>query len=356
MRAADRIRRDGGGRNRPCGGVLASPEALVITGPTAAGKTRLAIEVARHLGAELIAMDSRQVYRGLDIGTAKPSLADRARVPHHGLDLVDPSGYYSAGRFARDARRWIAEIRARGRVPVLVGGTGFFLRALTDPIFEEPELDAERRAALRRFLAARTRGELERWVHVLDPGRMEVAAVGGRQRLGRAIEVAVLSGRPLGWWHRHARAVVPPLRAVIVVLVLPRTALYERIDRRAAEMLESGLVDEVRRLLRAGYDEGSPGLGATGYREVIACVRGAMSREEALARMQRATRRYARRQMTWFRHQLPRDALRLDARAPLQELVERCVAAWRQAAEQSARSPASETCTKQNGTEVSDTP
>lgn len=273
-------------------------------------------------------MDSRQVYRGLDVGTAKPSLADRARVRHHGLDLVDPSEYYSAGRFARDARRWIAEIRARGRVPVLVGGTGFFLRALTDPMFEEPELDPERRGALRRFLGGRTRGELERWVRALDPARAEVAVAGGRQRATRAIEMALLSGRPLSWWHAHAPAAALPLRAVVIVLVLPRAVLYERIDRRAAEMLDGGLVDEVRRLLRAGYDRGSPGLDATGYREVVAYLRGEMSRQEALVRMQRATRRYARRQITWLRHQLPAHAVRLDARAPHPELVERSVAAW----------------------------
>lgn len=316
------------------------PEALVITGPTAVGKSPLAITVARRLGGELISMDSRQVHRGLDVGTSKPSLADRARAPHHGLDLVDAPETYSAGRFARDARRWISEIRGRGHVPILVGGTGFFLRALTHPIFEEPALDPARRAALRRMLAERSRDELARWLHALDPHGAEQGTAGGRQRMARAMEMALLSGRTLEWWQVQAPAAAPPLRAVIIVLHLPRRELYARIDQRARAMLEGGMMDEVRRLLLAGYDERTPGLDATGYREALACARGEVAREEALARMQRATRRYARRQMTWFRHQLPRTAVWLDAGEPLEELAARCGELWR--AKERASGPAGE--------------
>src|SRR5690606_20214232 len=146
-----------------------SAEALVITGPTATGKTALSIEVAAALDGEIISMDSRQVYRGMDIGTAKPTPSQRARVPHHGLDIVDPDQRYSAGRFAADARRWIAEIRARGRVPLLVGGTGFFLRALTHPLFTEPEMPEPVRGRLHRYLRALPEGELRRWLARLDP-------------------------------------------------------------------------------------------------------------------------------------------------------------------------------------------
>ncbi|MBI4545854.1 MAG: hypothetical protein HY703_11710, partial [Gemmatimonadetes bacterium] len=144
-------------------------DALVITGPTATGKTTLALEVAERLGGEIISMDSRQVYRGLDIGTAKPTLAQRARVPHHGLDLVDPNERYSAGRFAREARCWMAGIRARSRVPLLVGGTGFFLRALTHPLFREPPMPPERRERFKRYVARHGMDELRRWLGALDP-------------------------------------------------------------------------------------------------------------------------------------------------------------------------------------------
>src|SRR5688572_1894757 len=144
---------------------------LAIVGPTASGKTALSLAVARRIGAEIVSMDSRQVYRGMDVGTAKVDASIREAIPHHGLDLVDPDQSFNAGRFAREARPWIADIHARGRVPLLVGGTGFFLRALTEPIFREPPVDLERRDALRRWLGAQPSERLVRWVAVLDPER-----------------------------------------------------------------------------------------------------------------------------------------------------------------------------------------
>lgn len=301
---------------------------LAIVGPTATGKTALAIRVARELGGEIISLDSRQVYRGLDVGTAKATLSERARAPHHGLDLLDPDGRYSAGDFARDARRWIVDIRARGRIPVLAGGTGFFLRALTDPIFREPAIDPERRRALREFLGRATPEELGRWVERLDPRRARVAAEGGPQRLVRTLEVALLTGRPLSWWHEHGPPEAPPVAAAVVVLTLPRERLYERIDRRAEAMWEAGLPAEVRRLRAAGYDEESRAMDAAGYPETLAYLRGEVSRDEAVGAMQRRSRRYARRQITWFRNQLPDDARALDASAAPGELVRACADAW----------------------------
>src|SRR5262245_59819792 len=165
-------------------------DALVITGATATGKTALAIDAAKCLRGEIISLDSRQVYRGMDIGTAKPTREQRAAVRHHGLDLVDPSERYSAGRFAADARRWTREIRERGGTPVLVGGTGFFLRALTHPMFQEPPLDPEQRRALDAFFADMPTDELMRWLSALDPAAAErLARQGGRQRVLRALEV-----------------------------------------------------------------------------------------------------------------------------------------------------------------------
>ncbi|MFS8637728.1 MAG: tRNA (adenosine(37)-N6)-dimethylallyltransferase MiaA [Gemmatimonadota bacterium] len=305
------------------------PVALVITGPTATGKTALSLDVAERLDGEIISMDSRQVYRGMDIGTAKVTPDQRARVPHHGLDLVDPDERYSAGRFARDARRWIEEIRARGHTPILVGGTGFFLRALTHPLFREPEMPERAREALKRWLERQPEEKLRRWLADLDPATARtLEASGGRQRVARALEVALLTGRPLSWWHRHAPPETPPLPLLIFVLWLPREQLYRRINDRVLEMIEAGWVDEVRALLERGYDLDDPGMVATGYPELVAYLRGEWSLEEAIEATQRATRRYARRQLTWFRHQLPPGAIWLDASRPRAELVDTIVDIW----------------------------
>lgn len=307
---------------------MGNRDVLVITGPTATGKTALSLEVADRLDGEIISMDSRQVYRGLDIGTAKATPEQRARVPHHGLDLVDPDERYSAGRFAEDARRWIEEIRARGHTPIMVGGTGFFLRALTHPLFEEPEMSIEVRERLKRYLDRKPIDELHRWARALDP--VSAAALeewGGRQRLERVIEVALLTGRPISWWHKHAPAEVEPIRPLVFVLELPREELYRRINDRVHAMIEAGLVDEVRGLLDAGYDLDDPGMNTTGYVELVPYLRGEWTLGEAIDAVQRATRRYARRQFTWFRNQLP-DATWLDASLPAGDLADRIATIW----------------------------
>jgi tRNA dimethylallyltransferase len=311
-------------------------DALVITGPTATGKTGISLEVAERLDGEIISMDSRQVYRGMDIGTAKATTAERRRVPHHGLDLVDPDERYNAGRFATDARRWIDEIRSRGRLPILVGGTGFFLRALTQPLFAEPPLPTGPRRALQDHLDGLPAADLERWLATLDPATAAElagrAGGAGRQRLSRALEIALLTGRPLSWWHAAAPSPLPPLRPLVIVLDLPRPLLNQRIDHRVQTMIDAGLEAEVAALLAAGYHSAHPGMNATGYAELIPFLRGECSREDAIDAVQRATRRYARRQLTWFRNQLPPGARWLDASEPQDHLVERVVTAWREEA------------------------
>jgi tRNA dimethylallyltransferase len=302
---------------------------LAITGPTTSGKTKLSIAVAEALDGEIICMDSRQIYRGMDIGTDKVSSAHRDLVPHHGLDLRDPDEFYSAGQFGRDARRWIEEISGRGRVPLLVGGTGLFLRSLTDPIFEQPDIDAVRLEGLRGFMAKQSTTELERWVGELDSGRADLAREGGPQRLGRTIEVALLTGRPLSWWHAQGEPDSEALSGLIVVLDRDREELDRRIDARVTRMAADGLVEEVKGLLEKGYGPEDPGMSGTGYREVAAHVRGDMTLEEALDRMRSQTRQYARRQLTWFRHQLPDDAIHVDTSQPLEAQTAEVVAAWR---------------------------
>jgi tRNA dimethylallyltransferase len=315
------------------GGASPTPRAgpvLAVVGPTASGKTALSIPLARVLGAEIISMDSRQVYRGMDVGTDKVRKEERAWVPHHGLDLVDPDRHYSAGRFGRDARGWIREIRGRGRLPLLVGGTGFFLKALVDPVFREPAMDPARRERLRRWLDTRPRSELARWVRRLDPERAELAEAGGPQRLSRALEVALLTGRSLSWWHRHAPPDADPIPVRVVLLELPRDELYRRIDRRAEAMFQRGLLEEVEGLLAAGFEPSHPGMTGTGYREAAGVIRGELTLDEAVDRVQRVTRGYARRQLTWFRHQLPPHPLRVRALEPVPGQVEAVVRWWRE--------------------------
>lgn len=302
-------------------------DVLVITGPTASGKTAVAVEVARRLSGEIISMDSRQVYRLMDIGTAKPDSGERAGVPHHGFDLIDPDERFNAGRFAARARGWIADIRARERLPVLVGGTGFFLRALTHPMFEEPDLDARLKESWKHYLAELPAEELERWAGALEPG---VAGRADRQRLARAVEIVMLTGRTLGWWQGAAPPAAPAIDPRVFVLDLPRDTLVRRIDARVAAMIEAGLVAEVRALLERGYDESAPGMNATGYIELLPHIRGERSLDEAVELIRSATRRYARRQLTWLRHQLPRRTTWLDAAAPASAIADRIVQIWSQ--------------------------
>lgn len=315
------------------------PNALAIVGPTGSGKTALSIEVARRIDAEIISMDSRAVYRGMDIGTAKATEEERGGVPHWGIDIAEPSERFNAARWAAYAREKIAEIRDRGRVPMLVGGTGFFLRALTHPIFQEPELDPDRRARLLEWMERQRDAELHRWLSALDPESAErLRDWGGRQRLMRALEVPLLTGRTLPWWHRHSPAAEAPMSVLPFVLEVARDRLYAGIDRRVTEMVEAGLLDEVRGLVEK-YGEDAPGLNAHAYIELFPYFRGERPLDEALDLARANTRAYTRRQLTWFRTKLPEGAVWLDATRPRAALADEIVAAWDRAAEDGDPSP-----------------
>lgn len=304
------------------------PEALAIVGPTATGKTGLGIAVATRLDGEVISTDSRQAYRGMEVGTAAPTPAERAAVPHHGVAFLDPRERYGAGRFARRARGWIAEIRGRGRVPILVGGTGFFLEALVRPVFREPDLDEERRRRLRGWLE---RGPVERslaWARRLDPALFRRLETVDPQRAARTLELALLSGRPVTWWQDHGAPATRPLRAPAFVLELPPDLHRVRIERRAERLLGSGWPEEAGRLREAGL-EGAPALDAVGYRHALALLDGTLEAEEAVGRVVRDTWAYARRQRTWFRNRAPEGAVRLDATKPTEQLAGRIVETWR---------------------------
>ncbi|HET7790126.1 MAG TPA: tRNA (adenosine(37)-N6)-dimethylallyltransferase MiaA [Gemmatimonadales bacterium] len=284
------------------GGADPRPLVPVIVGATGVGKTAVAAALAARLPITVISADARQVYRGLDIGTAKPDPALRARVPHLGLDLVEPGERYSAGRFARDAAGWIGDAFAAGRQPVVVGGTGFYVRAVADGLFREPPLDARARSRVAAWADAIDPAELARWAGRLD----RAFSGGGRQRAARAVEVALLTGRPLSWWQQEARA-TGVMRPWYIHLTLPRDELLRRIADRTRAMLARGLVAEVRALRARGTADDAPGLDGVGYRETVAMLAGALPEAELEAAIVRATRRYAKRQETWFRHQLRRE-------------------------------------------------
>ncbi|MCY4115112.1 MAG: tRNA (adenosine(37)-N6)-dimethylallyltransferase MiaA [Chloroflexi bacterium] len=271
---------------------------VVLTGSTASGKTSAALTLADDFPIEVISADSRQVYRGMDIGTAKPSAAERARVPHHLVDIIDPSETYSAHRFVQDARRALDDIRGRGRVPVVVGGTGFYIKALLEAsllaaVPPNTELRDELDALQAREGVAGLAARLER----LDPTRAATVDRANPRRLIRAIEVAERR-QPVG------KAPAPP-PSVIFGIELPADVLSAFIERRVQAMYAGGLVEETRTLLERGVSADAPALTGVGYGEAAAVLAGGLTLDDAKQRTMTRTRQYARRQRTWFRHQLP---------------------------------------------------
>jgi tRNA dimethylallyltransferase len=305
---------------------LAGARVPVLVGPTAVGKTAVAVALGVHWPLEVISADSRQVYRRLDIGTAKPTRKERLRVPHHGLDLVDPGTRYSAGHFARDGVRWLDEIRERGKLPVVVGGTGLYVRALAEGLFAEPPLDPAKRRSLDAWTARLEPIELLRWAARLDPGFRG----GGRQRAARAIEVALLSGHPLSHWQQAARA-RGALDPWYIVLTAPRPVLHARIARRAEEMVRRGLIEEVAAVLAEGHSPHTPGLDGIGIREAVEYLHGMRERDSVAEAIAVGTRQYAKRQQTWFRHQLTGQVVTLDATRPPEKLAAEIAGLWERA-------------------------
>ncbi len=278
-------------------GASGESSVRVICGPTGAGKSALATELAERYGAIILSADSRQIYRGFDVGTAKPTTRDQSRVPHRGIDVADPGERYSAARWADEARSWIADARADGRPVVIVGGTGFYLRALTEPLFEAPTVDADRRTSLESALESISTEELRRWCRELDPPRSQL----GRTQLIRSVETALLAGERLSDLHR-TRARAPGIRARYLV-VDPGPDLSARIERRFDAMMADGWAEEVEALARS-VDASAPAWKSSGYSAVREMVAGRMTTEAARERVIIETRQYAKRQRTWFRHQL----------------------------------------------------
>lgn len=257
------------------------------------------MRLSRRFNATIISADSRQVYRGFDIGTAKPALADRNLVPHRGIDVADPAERYSAGRWVNEAAAWIGEARAQSRTPLVVGGTGFYIRALVTPLFDEPELDPVRRRELALHLGALPFATLRRWCRHLDPGRAHL----GRTQILRAIEVALMTGQSISHWHNIAPRQASTFSATYL-LVDPGTALRDLVAERVHRFFAAGWGREVESLIR-DVPEDAPAWNATGYDLVRDWVRGQLTRDEAVDRITIRTRQYAKRQRTWFRNQIP---------------------------------------------------
>jgi len=279
------------------------PLVAVILGATATGKSELAYALAERLGCEIVSADSRQVYRHLDIGTAKPPPEARARVPHHLLDLIEPTETYDVARYGQAARATMREIIGRGRLPLVVGGSGFYLRAATGEL-RLPMISADPRVRARLKEMARALGPaaLHQRLAAVDPESAGRLHPNDLMRVMRALEVYEVTGRPRSSWTITGGA-NGEFCFLKIGLRLPRQVLYERINHRVEEMVSRGWAKEVRGLLEAGYPPDCPGLKTLGYPEMIGYVRGELGLEEAVVRIQAQTRQYAKRQLTWFRQE-----------------------------------------------------
>ncbi|EEG78545.1 tRNA (adenosine(37)-N6)-dimethylallyltransferase MiaA [Dethiobacter alkaliphilus] len=286
---------------------------LVIVGPTAVGKTAVAIEVAKKLGGEIISADSVQVYRGLDIGAAKPSREEREAVAHHLLDIVDPADNYTVADFQEDAKKAITDITNRGKLPILVGGTGLYVRAVVHGFsFSESGMDEEYRAGLHREAEQHGSQYLHGKLAAVDPEAAEKLHPNDLRRVIRALEVYRQSKRPIS--HQVDKTSDEPIyNTVQFGLTMPRELLYRRIEKRVDSMLDAGLVDEVRNLLNEGVPPAAKSLQSLGYKQIVAYLTGQISLEEAIRLIKRDTRRFAKRQLTWFRRD--EDLIWLDMHA-----------------------------------------
>ena len=278
---------------------------IVVVGPTAAGKSALAVELAGWLEGEVVSADAFQLYRGLDIGTAKIGAAEACGIVHHCVDIAEPDELYAAGRYAGAAAAAIQSIRERGRQAVVAGGSGFYLRALIDGLAPLPSRDGRWRAALQAVEARRGPEHLFAMLEALDPDWAEAIGSTDRQRILRGLEVTLRLGEPMSRVLERRGWTGPHYDAIWIGLTCTKALLHERIEARVDQMLAAGWLQEVEGLLAGGLAASAPGLRAIGYRELIAHLRGELTLAEARGEIVRATRRYAKRQLTWFRNQTP---------------------------------------------------
>ncbi|MDA1315219.1 MAG: tRNA (adenosine(37)-N6)-dimethylallyltransferase MiaA [Acidobacteria bacterium] len=276
---------------------------VAVVGPTASGKSALALDIAERFHGEIVNFDSVQLYRGFNIGTAKTPLEQRRGIPHHLLDIIEPNETCTAGDYAQRGRAVLAEIRSRGRLPVLAGGTGFYLRALLEGLFQGPPRDEALRRRLDSRVESRPPGHLHRLLRRLDAASAERIHPNDAPKLIRAIEVSLLARAPISeLWHQ-GRDRLEGYSVIRIGLDPPRDQLYQRIQQRTAQMFSNGLVDEVQSLLAAGVPRSARPFGSLGYSQALDELDGKLTREQAIESTAKRTRRYAKRQMTWFRRE-----------------------------------------------------
>jgi len=299
---------------------------IVLVGATASGKTAVSLPLAERIGAEILSADSRQIYRYMNIGTAKPTANERAHVPHHFIDILDPDQDYSAGEFGIRGREEIERILLRGRVPLVVGGSGLYVRSLIDGFFDGPPADPEVRSAIERRLVAGGVDALLEELRRVDPVFAARVDPTKPRRVIRALEVFHVTGVPISKLHQDLRVEIP-FAPRIFGLGWPKPELHRRIRMRCMRMLEEGLLDEVEDLVRRGYGPGLNALNTVGYAEAFAYRAGEITRDEMIELFYRNTRRYAKRQMTWFRRDTRIDWMEMgegrDAEGVAGEIAER---------------------------------
>lgn len=277
------------------------PLVPFLVGPTASGKTDLSIKMAEKLNCEILSADSRQIYKYMDIGTAKPPREIRERIPHHGIDLCTPDAYYSAGQYSQYGRNVIQDILSRGKIPLVVGGSGLYIRALVDGIFEGNFKNESLRIELKKEAQEKGIASLYKRLSQIDPETASKIHPNDAKRIIRALEVYLLSGIPISTWQKE-KTQPANFRPLFFGLLWDRKILVQRIETRVHQMIEQGLVEEVQRLLEMGYSpEKHNALDSVGYKEMVRYLEGKTSLQKAILEIQKNTRRFAKRQMTWFK-------------------------------------------------------
>jgi tRNA dimethylallyltransferase len=281
---------------------MGQQKIIVICGPTASGKSTIAFAQAKVFNAEIVSADSMQIYKYMDVGTAKPTKDDRAKVAHHMIDVVEPNEPYSAAKYKDDASRAIDEVIGRGKNVIVCGGSGLYIRVLTKGIFTGPERDKAFREALEIEAKEKGTNELHKRLKEVDPVSAKNIHPNNLVRIIRALEVFHASGRPFSEFHAEHAFSESPYDALMLYIERPRAELYTRIDARAVQMIEEGLVEETKALIAKGYKENLKPMRALGYKEMVEYISGRLSLDDATELLKKNTRNYAKRQITWFKN------------------------------------------------------